>query len=592
MSLSVTPTTITVDPNNSTTNIQQQHQQQQQPILDNNLQPNTNNNFSSSPNNAANQNKHKIWLPSHSLQALITRDSSSTLSNTIEGGASGSFRSFRKGKRHLVAFPIPHNIRLGDEHPPLPHVWVTLFYDLTIVSCFQQANTSLARGILINRPLEAFGLYLAYISVTTFMFIAKMNFNARFEMVDVFHRFVEIFQGGLVAVAGLSMTSIDQAEIPQSGHSLAFSLACLVFCLVDFLIMYEISWNWRKPRAAKFAENQLTRLGLPVVFSLATVILQLASAPFIITVVLWLFIHAAGFVEIMIRIYARRSKLIVIPMHVEFAMKRVNDLFMLTFGECVIQIVTTTSTLQGVQFAVTFGASYVQIALVALIFYCVVPETIDESVTRRNGFRAMINFVVMPLGVASILSFATGLSLEFQDRPEGTTLLCYSLAATLFYLNLVRVFHIGFKEEFLITSKGKRCIKLLLWLGKFGTIAGVAAVSTDATLSKNKAAMSVVLASLIGACHIFCLVDLWIFHEEFLKIVDGEVTKRRKLLLEQQQQEQQHIFKQRELNLNNNSNSEGETFVTTNTTKPMVGNGDGDDPQKSREMEQIEGNIV
>jgi glucan phosphoethanolaminetransferase (alkaline phosphatase superfamily) len=250
-----------------------------------------------------------------------------------------------------------------------------------------------------------------------------------------------------------------------------------------------------------------------------------------------------------------------VPIHVEFAIKRVNDLFMLTFGECVIQIVTTISTLQDVQFAVTFGASYCQIALVALIFYCVVPETIDESVARRNALRAMVNFLFMPFGVASILAFATGLSLEFQDRPEGTTLLCYSLAATLFYLNFVKVIHVGFKEEFLITSKGKRSIKLLLWLGKFGTIAGVAAVSTDATLSKNKAAMSVVLASLIGACHIFCLVDLWIFHEEFLKIVEAEVTKRRKLLLEQQQQEQQQIIQERESNLqnitqqNNNNNS-------------------------------------
>lgn len=162
--------------------------------------------------------EHKI--SEHFLSALLTKHR----------------RKPRVAQRmHLMGTPVAR-FQWGEHQHEAHTVWGSLFFDLIYVGVAFQLGKLLTDGLKTGHFPEAFGTFVAiYLGFENIWFL-KLTFDGRYDVDDLFHRILQIFQGAVVALGADSVAKLKYLQdLTAKRNAVTLSCCFLAFLLLDVL---------------------------------------------------------------------------------------------------------------------------------------------------------------------------------------------------------------------------------------------------------------------------------------------------------------------------------------------------------------------
>jgi hypothetical protein len=89
--------------------------------------------------------------------------------------------------------------------------------------------------------LPSMGMFVAMYVAFEANWTSKLNFEARFESDDLFHRVWTILMGSVISFQSNSISNYEEMADPSTYKTIAFSSCILVYALLDLVPYIELS---------------------------------------------------------------------------------------------------------------------------------------------------------------------------------------------------------------------------------------------------------------------------------------------------------------------------------------------------------------
>eukprot|EP00924_Labyrinthula_sp_SR-Ha-C_P003049 maker-scaffold_50-snap-gene-0.3-mRNA-1 protein AED:0.00 eAED:0.00 QI:66/1/1/1/1/1/2/113/635 len=381
----------------------------------------------------------------------------------------------------------------GEEQEELETEWAELFFDLIFVAMAFKLGHQLEEDITDGEYGRAVLTLVAEFAPMFCVWFLRVFFLGRFVCKSLFHKGLDVLEGTMVAfmayfiatsseilrvynkdeddsdlaVDHLGSRYISADEVESDGE-----LNYLLGYIVSFILVLLI-YSFRHYEVKIFAEGETevenkrikdsSKINLlhaaaayPCAFGALFCLLLdkpygalwLLSISFVCQGPLFTLLFTRGFFT---------SKIVNIPIHVQFVSERIGEFNMLLLGEGVLQIIILSIDLSDtVAHTTSFGIAFLILFALQVLAYTVLPFEADDHVLRKSKNRAPQYFLLKSFYFIATIGTGVGLKLilkkqgelnkEKNERFEG--LLLISITVVTFCLSLLNVTHCGIDKFF------------------------------------------------------------------------------------------------------------------------------------------------
>jgi hypothetical protein len=402
---------------------------------------------------------------------------------------------------------VPENSHEWDEKQKEHHVnWGDIFFDLNFVAVAFKTGELLADTLFTHNFVGFFYFYCLFTTMYE-CWALKLQYATRFNSTDVLHKFVDIGEALIVAMAAAQLSNtVAELEDVNSYQLKAFCATKLLHQVFFILRWGELAAFGTKKRAKTQGVIMMKELSLGCLPLIAAVVTAFLDYPAALVCGLLLLV---SFAQVLIEFYRTCTdqrfyiKERTVPIHVEYLVHRYGEWSMLLLGEGVFSLILVGLSMEpkarrllgdaapedraarrtaaaggfdeGIRY-LSFIASYLSLAALRILFYSSQPFKAQGHATAQSQKRGFLWLQMQPMISALLVCTGVGLKkLVFYDSLVGVDpkydqyawFFCCSIGILLIMIWGTSLLHSGWHAEFDELPLYLRSVKLTTYVLKF-----------------------------------------------------------------------------------------------------------------------------